>query len=72
MDIFEQMDLALAESYGNGFEAGVKLTCEELVKIFEGIPMWGTVAVSKVKTFLDTYSKIVNTREGETSCENQK
>lgn len=72
MDIFEQMDVALAESYGKGFEAGVKSTCEELVKIFDGIPMWGTVAVNKVKAFLDAYSKVVSTREGETSCENQK
>lgn len=67
MDIFEQMDIALAESYGKGFEAGVKLTCEELIKIFKGIPMWGSVAVNKVNAFLDTYGKIVDRNEGEIS-----
>ncbi len=69
MNIFEQMDIALAESYGNGFEAGVKLTCEELVKIFEGIPEYGSAAAERVKSFLGTYSEYT---KGETVCENQK
>lgn len=41
MNIFEQMDIALADAYREGFTAGVKSTCEELVKTFEEIPTWG-------------------------------
>ncbi len=58
MNIFEQMDLALAESYKEGFTAGVKSTCEELVKTFEEIPTWGSAAAGKVKTFLELFKAI--------------
>ena len=62
MNIFEQMDLALAESYKEGFTAGVKSTCEELVKTFEGIPTWGSAAAEKVSQFLNLY-KLINKAE---------
>jgi hypothetical protein len=58
MDIFEQMDIALAESYKEGFTAGVKSTCEELVKTFEEIPTWGSAAAEKVNQLLNMYELI--------------
>lgn len=59
MNIFEQMDIALAESYREGFTAGVKSTCEELVKTFEEIPTWGSAAAGKVTQLLNLY-KLIN------------
>jgi hypothetical protein len=59
MDIFEQMDLALAASYKEGFTAGVESVCNELVKVFEGIPRWGSTAAAKVNQLLDMY-KLIN------------
>jgi hypothetical protein len=59
MNIFEQMDIALAESYREGFTAGVKSTCEELVKTFEEIPTWGSAAAEKVNQLLNLY-KLIN------------
>lgn len=59
MNIFEQMDIALADTYKEGFTAGVKSICEELVKTFEGIPTWGSAAAEKVSQFLNLY-KLIN------------
>ena len=59
MNIFEQMDLALADAYREGFTAGVKSTCEELVKTFEEIPTWGSAAAEKVNQLLNLY-KLIN------------
>ena len=59
MNIFEQMDLALADAYREGFTAGVKSTCEELVKTFEEIPTWGSAAAEKVSQLLNLY-KLIN------------
>lgn len=59
MNIFEQMDIALAEAYREGFTAGVKSTCEELVKTFEEIPTWGSAAAEKVSKLLNLY-KLIN------------
>ena len=59
MNIFEQMDIALAEAYREGFTAGVKSTCEELVKTFEEIPTWGSAAAEKVSQLLNLY-KLIN------------
>jgi hypothetical protein len=58
MNIFEQMDIALAEAYKEGFTAGVKSTCEELVKTFEEIPTWGSAAAEKVNQLLNLYQLI--------------
>ena len=63
MNIFEQMDIALAESYKEGFTAGVKSTCEELVKTFEEIPTWGSVAAEKVNQFLNLYKLIIKVED---------
>ena len=66
MNIFEQMDLALAAAYKEGFTAGVKSVCNELVKTFEEIPMWGSTAAGKVKTLLDLFkanTKVEDTDE---------
>ena len=63
MNIFEQMDLALAESYKEGFTAGVKSTCEELVKTFEEIPEWGSAAAEKVNQFLNLYKLIIKVED---------
>ena len=59
MNIFEQMNIALADAYREGFTAGVKSTCEELVKTFEEIPMWGSAAAEKVTQLLNLY-KLIN------------
>ena len=59
MNIFEQMNIALADAYREGFTAGVKSTCEELVKTFEEIPTWGTAAAEKVTQLLNLY-KLIN------------
>lgn len=59
MNIFEQMDIALAESYKEGFTAGVKSIGEELVKTFEEIPTWGSAAAEKVNQLLNLY-KLIN------------
>ena len=60
MNIFEQMDnIALADAYREGFTAGVKYTCEELVKTFEEIPTWGSAAAEKVTQLLNLY-KLIN------------
>jgi hypothetical protein len=59
MNIFEQMDIALADAYREGFTAGVKSTCEELVKTFEEIPTWGSAAAEKVSQLLNLY-KLIN------------
>ena len=59
MNIFEQMNIALADAYREGFTAGVKSTCEELVKTFEEIPTWGSAAAEKVTQILNLY-KLIN------------
>ena len=59
MSIFEQMNIALADAYREGFTAGVKSTCEELVKTFEEIPTWGSAAAEKVTQLLNLY-KLIN------------
>ena len=59
MNIFEQMDLALADAYKEGFTVGVESVCNELVKTFEGIPMWGSTAAMKVNQLLNLY-KLIN------------
>ncbi len=59
MNIFEQMDIALADAYKEGFTAGVKSTCEELVKTFDEIPTWGSAAAEKVSQLLNLY-KLIN------------
>ena len=59
MNIFEQMNIALADAYREGFTAGVKSTCEELVKSFEEIPTWGSAAAEKVTQLLNLY-KLIN------------
>ena len=59
MNIFEQMNIALADTYREGFTAGVKSTCEELVKTFEEIPTWGSAAAEKVTQLLNLY-KLIN------------
>lgn len=59
MNIFEQMDIALADAYREGFTAGVKSICEELVKTFEEIPTWGSAAAEKVSQLLNLY-KLIN------------
>lgn len=69
MNIFEQMDVALAEAYREGFTAGVKSTCEELIKTFEEIPTWGSAAAEKVSQLLNLY-KLIN-KVGDTA-ENPK
>ena len=59
MNIFEQMDLALADAYKEGFTAGVKSVCNELVKTFEEIPTWGSAAAEKANQLLNLY-KLIN------------
>ena len=59
MNIFEQMNIALADAYREGFTAGVKSTCEELVKTFEDTPTWGSAAAEKVTQLLNLY-KLIN------------
>lgn len=59
MNIFEQMNIALADAYREGFTTGVKSTCEELVKTFEEIPTWGSAAAGKVTQLLNLY-KLIN------------
>ena len=59
MNIFEQMNIALADTYREGFTAGVKSTCEELVKTFEEIPTWGSAAAEKATQLLNLY-KLIN------------
>lgn len=59
MNIFEQMNIALADAYREGFTAGVKSTCEELVKTFEEIPTCGSAAAGKVTQLLNLY-KLIN------------
>lgn len=59
MNIFEQMDIALADAYREEFTAGVKSTCEELVKTFEEILTWGSAAAEKVTQLLNLY-KLIN------------
>ena len=53
------MNIALADAYREGFTAGVKSTCEELVKTFEEIPTWGSAAAEKVTQLLNLY-KLIN------------
>lgn len=63
MNIFEQMDLALAATYKEGFTAGVKSVCSELVKTFEEIPTWGSEAAEKVNQLLNLYKLVTKVED---------